>query len=85
MSSGNHPPRTETAPSLDKCIEEHLKLDENGQVEFKSSAKAFTRLYAFLSEALPYGNLKWEKLSIFLSFLVNKLPDPVGRTSLGES
>ena len=62
---------------LDTCVEEYRKLDEDGQVEFKSSAKAFTRLYAFLSQVLPYGNANWEKLSIFLSFLVNKLPAPV--------
>ena len=63
-------------PTLDLCVEEYLKLDEDGQVEFKSSAKAFTRLYAFLSQVLPYGNARWEKLSIFLNFLVPKLPAP---------
>ena len=57
-------------------MEEYLKLDEDGQVEFKSSAKAFGRLYAFLSQVLPYGNPQWEKLSIFLNFLVGKLPAP---------
>ena len=69
--------RSELDSRLDACVEEYLKLDEDGQVEFKSSAKAFTRLYAFLSQVLPYGNTSWEKLSIFLSFLVNKLPAPV--------
>ena len=68
--------RSELDSRLDACVEEYLKLDEDGQVEFKSSAKAFTRLYAFLSQVLPYGNAGWEKLSIFLSFLVNKLPAP---------
>jgi type I restriction enzyme R subunit len=63
-------------PTLDLCVEEYLKLDEAGQVEFKSSAKAFTRLYAFLSQVLPYGNARWEKLSIFLNFLIPKLPAP---------
>ena len=69
--------RSELDPRLDACVAEYLKLDEDGQVEFKSSAKAFTRLYSFLSQVLPYGNANWEKLSIFLSFLVNKLPAPV--------
>ena len=69
--------RGELDSRLDTCVEEYRKLDEDGQVEFKSSAKAFTRLYAFLSQVLPYGNANWEKLSIFLSFLVNKLPAPV--------
>ena len=69
--------RGELDPRLDVCVEEYLKLDEDGQVEFKSSAKAFGRLYSFISQVLPYGNANWEKLSIFLGFLVNKLPAPV--------
>ena len=69
--------RSKLDPRLDACVEEYKKMDEDGQVEFKSAGKAFTRLYAFLSQVLPYGNAKWEKLSIFLSFLVNKLPAPV--------
>ena len=73
----NDTDRSKLDPRLDTCVEEYKKLDEDGQVEFKSSAKAFTRLYAFLSKVLPYGNAKWEKLSIFLNFLVNKLPAPV--------
>ena len=68
--------RAQLDPTLDLCVEEYLKLDEAGQVEFKSSAKAFARLYAFLSQVLPYGNAQWEKLSIFLNFLVPKLPAP---------
>ena len=61
--------RSKLDPGLDICVEEYQKLDEDGQVEFKSSAKAFGRLYSFLSQVLPYGNTNWEKLSIFLSFL----------------
>ena len=68
--------RSHLDPTLDLCVEEYLKLDEDGQVEFKGSAKAFTRLYAFLSQVLPYGNARWEKLSIFLNFLIPKLPAP---------
>ena len=69
--------RSQLDPLLDGCVEEYLKMDEDGQVEFKSSAKAFGRLYAFLSQVLPYGNPQWEKLSIFLNFLVSKLPTPI--------
>jgi len=46
-------------------------------VDFKSKAKAFTRTYGFLASILPYTNAEWEKLSIFLNFLVPKLPAPV--------
>ncbi len=64
-------------PILDCCVAEYLeKLDEDGQVDFKGKAKAFLRTYAFLSSILPYNNPEWEKRSIFLNFLVSKLPAP---------
>ena len=33
--------------------------------------------YGFLASILPYTHAEWEKLSIFLNFLVPKLPAPV--------
>ena len=63
-------------PILEHGTDEYKTLDEDRQVEFKGSAKAFVRLYAFLSQVLPYGNPRWEKLSIFLNFLIPKLPAP---------
>jgi type I restriction enzyme R subunit len=45
-------------------------------VDFKGKAKAFTRTYDFLASILPYTNADWEKLSIFLNFLIPKLPAP---------
>ncbi len=65
-------------PILDVCVASYREqLDEDGQVDFKGKAKAFLRAYGFLSQVLPYTNADWEKLSIFLSFLVSKLPAPV--------
>jgi type I restriction enzyme R subunit len=65
-------------PILDACVAEYRqRLDEDGQVDFKGKAKAFVRTYGFLSSVLPYTNADWEKLSIFLTFLVPKLPAPV--------
>ncbi len=65
-------------PILDRCVAVYREqLDEDGQVNFKSQAKAFLRTYGFLSTILPYTNADWEKRSIFLTFLVPKLPAPV--------
>jgi type I restriction enzyme R subunit len=65
-------------PILDACVGEYNgNLDEDGQVDFKGKAKAFTRAYQFLGSILPYMNAEWEKLSIFLNFLIPKLPAPV--------
>lgn len=64
-------------PILDACVATYIEdLDEDGQVDFKGKAKAFVRTYGFLSTILPYTNGEWEKLSIFLNFLIPKLPAP---------
>ncbi|WP_051058071.1 type I restriction enzyme subunit R domain-containing protein [Rhodopirellula baltica] len=64
-------------PLLDPCEAIYkTTLDEDGQVDFKGKAKAFVRTYDFLASILPYSNGSWEKLSIFLTMLVRKLPAP---------
>ncbi len=64
-------------PILDACVAVYRsELDEDGQVKFKGGAKAFVRTYAFLSSVLPYTDAEWEKRSIFLNFLIPKLPAP---------
>ncbi len=69
--------RDKLDPILDGCVATfNESLDEDGQVDFKGKAKAFTRTYGFLSSILPYTNADWEKLSTFLNFLVPKLPAP---------
>jgi len=69
--------RDKLDPILDACVAIYKEqLDEDGQVDFKGKAKAFTRTYAFLASILPYTNVEWEKLSIFLNFLISKLPAP---------
>ena len=69
--------RDQLDPILDACAAVYLRdLDEDGQVAFKSNAKAFIRTYGFLSAVLPYSNAGWEKRSIFLNLLVPKLPAP---------
>ena len=65
-------------PILDACVSIYREqLDEDGQVEFKGKAKGFLRSYGFLATILPYTFAEWEKLSIFLTFLVPKLPSPI--------
>lgn len=65
-------------PILDACVSTYVHhLDEDQQVDFKGKAKVFCRTYAFLSSVITYGNVGWEKLSIFLDLLTPKLPAPV--------
>ena len=64
-------------PILDTCVAVYREeLDEDQQVEFKGRAKAFLRSYGFLATILSYTYAEWEKRSIFLTFLVPKLPAP---------
>lgn len=69
--------RDKLDPILDACVATYnADLNEDGQVDFKGKAKAFVRTYGFLASILPYSNANWEKLSIFLNFLIPKLPAP---------
>jgi type I restriction enzyme R subunit len=69
--------RDQLDPILDAFVATYdSDLDEDGQVDFKGKAKAFTRTYAFISAILPYTNAEWERLSIFQNFLLPKLPAP---------
>jgi type I restriction enzyme R subunit len=69
--------RDQLDPILDACVAIYVDtLDEDGQVDFKGKAKAFVRTYGFLASVLSFTNVTWEKLSIFLNFLIPKLPAP---------
>ena len=70
--------RDQIDPILDSCVATYIEtLDEDAQVDFKGNAKAFVRTYGFLASILPYSVAAWEKLSIFLNFLIPKLPTPI--------
>jgi type I restriction enzyme R subunit len=70
-------PREQLDPILDNCVAVYKeRLDEDGQVDFKGKAKAFTRTYDFLASIIPYTNREWERLSIVLNLLIPKLPAP---------
>ena len=70
--------RDQLDPILDRCVAVYIsELGEDQQVDFKSKARGFVRTYSFLSSILPYNNQAWEERSIFLNFLIPKLPSPV--------
>ena len=69
--------RNNLDPILDECVKIYRDdLDEDSQVKFKSKAKTFIRTYSFLSAVLSYTSVAWEERSIFLNFLIPKLPTP---------
>lgn len=68
--------RDQLDPILDGCVSRYNEMGEAEQVDFKSKSRVFVRNYEFLGSVLPYSHAAWEKLSIFLRFLVPKLPTP---------
>jgi len=64
-------------PILDRIVARYVtEKEEAEQVLFKGTAKAYVRTYEFLAAILPFTNIEWERLSIFFSLLVPKLPSP---------
>ncbi|MXX16843.1 MAG: type I restriction endonuclease subunit R [Gammaproteobacteria bacterium] len=69
--------RDQIDPVLDACVAVYKQdLDEDQKVDFKGKAKGFVRTYSFLSCVLPWTHSAWEMRSIFLNFLIPKLPAP---------
>ena len=61
---------------INDCVENYNGLDIDDKINFKRNAKSFIRTYNFLSAVMPCNSSAWEKLSIFLTLLVTKLPAP---------
>lgn len=49
------------------------KINKRKQIDFKSKAKSFVRVYGYLSKILTFNNIHWEKLFHYLKFLLPKL------------
>ena len=71
---------------VDVAVERYVALDEDAQDKFFGLAVSFRRLYAFLSQVIPYQDSDLEKLYTYLRFLLAKLPrdDPDDRFTLGD-
>lgn len=62
-------------PFLNEAVENWKKLDSDEKREnFKSECQSFCRLYSFVSQVSTFAEIRWEKLFIFLRYLLKKLP-----------
>ena len=59
-----------------------LAEDEEDQVDYKSKARDFVKLYSFLSHLVPLRDEGLEKLYVFLRFLLPLLPGKKGENPL---
>jgi type I restriction enzyme R subunit len=58
---------------LDQAVQRFTGLGEKEQGLFRDKLNAFRKLYAFLSQIIPYGDSELEKLYAYSRFLLTKL------------
>lgn len=68
--------------SVDPVAVKWKAISEEEQVDYKSKARDFVKLYAFMSHLVPLRDTGLEKLAVFLRFLLPKLPAKKGELPL---
>jgi type I restriction enzyme R subunit len=61
-------------PILAEAAERFSDLPPEKQEEFKKTLNTYVRLYAFLSQVIPFKDINLEKLYVFSKMLMRKLP-----------
>ena len=56
--------------TLQPALQRFQKEDEDDAIAFRDKLNAFYKLYAFLSQIIPYGDGQLEKLSLYARFLL---------------
>jgi len=64
--------------TADPVAKKWLAEAEEEQVDYKSKARDFVKLYTFISNLFPIRDTRLEKLFVFLRFLLPKLPAKKG-------
>lgn len=59
---------------LEPVVARYQEASEEGQVEFRGQLTDYLRLYAFLSQVVPFVDIDLEKLFVFGRLLLRKLP-----------
>jgi len=68
--------------TVDPVAEKWKAEAEEEQVDYKSKARDFVKLYAFISQLVPLRDTGLEKQAVFLRFLLPKLPAKKGELEL---
>ena len=59
---------------LSPIVKDFKSLEKEDQVGFKKTLRRYQNMYSFLSQLIPFSDVKLEKLYIFNKFLNKKLP-----------
>jgi type I restriction enzyme R subunit len=60
--------------ALHPIVERYKAVSKEMQTDFRKTLDDYIRLYAFLSQVLPFTDADLEKLYVFSKFLIRKLP-----------
>ena len=76
-------PKIEKLHAVADPVAEKWKAEaEEEQVDYKSKARDFVKLYSFIAHLVTLRDTRLEKLSVFLRFLLPKLPAKKGEVPL---
>ncbi len=72
LSATDH---AELNAAIDPAVDRFREMEtQEQQDDFKHALTSFVRLYAFLSQIMPFGDMELEKLYTYCRFLLKKLP-----------
>ena len=60
---------------LDACVARFKdELTEEDQIKVKHAMRTYTHVYPFFASIMPYESPEWERMYVFFSLLIKKLP-----------
>lgn len=59
---------------INQAVAEFKKQIKNDQVVFKKALRRYQSMYSFLSQLIPFADVRLEKLYIYNKYLIKKLP-----------
>ncbi|MBI5000026.1 MAG: type I restriction endonuclease subunit R [Euryarchaeota archaeon] len=67
-------PQSKLHSILSPIVNEFKAKKKEDQIEFKKTLRRYQNIYSFLSQLIPFSDIRLEKMSIFNKFLMKKLP-----------
>lgn len=59
---------------MNSAVSEFKDKNKEDQIEFKKTLRRYQNIYSFLSQLIPFSDIRLEKMFIFNKFLMKKLP-----------
>jgi len=67
-------PQSKLHSILNPIVTEFRSKKKEDQIEFKKTLRRYQNIYSFLSQLIPFSDIRLEKMYLFNKFLMKKLP-----------